>query len=346
LLTLAAPAAVSAVAPADRRVPRFDHVIVIVEENKDAAEILFSNNAPTLKRLAQTYGLASNFYGEVHPSEGNYVAMISGDTYGIHDDDAFYCRPHLFDLRHCPYSLLPGYANHTINALQIGDQLERVHLTWKGYFENIPSSGSLAPSGSDTPGQNVPFYASKHNGFLNFRSIQTDAVRRAAHLVGFSELAADLQSGRFPNFAFIVPNQCNEMHGMITEQAGCNWNETPALIARGDRAVKSIIDDIMRSSVWRGKQRTAIVITFDEAEGRTSGYCCGSDPKSRANFGGGKIATIVMTNHGPRHVVDATPYNHYSLLRTIEDAFGIHTYLGHAADFDKGVLPMSTLFGP
>jgi phosphatidylinositol-3-phosphatase len=65
---------------------------------------------------------------------------------------------------------------------------------------------------------------------------------------------------------------------------------------------------------------------------------------SPVNFGGGRIPTIVITNHGPRHVTDATPYNHYSLLRTTEAAFGIKTYLGHAADSDKGVVVMAPLF--
>ena len=66
------------------------------------------------------------------------------------------------------------------------------------------------------------------------------------------------------------------------------------------------------------------MITFDEDDHSTEGPqgCCGYDPKSPANFGGGIIPTIVITNHGPHSLVDPTPYNHYSLLRTLEDAFG------------------------
>jgi hypothetical protein len=69
-------------------------------------------------------------------------------------------------------------------------------------------------------------------------------------------------------------------------------------------------------------------------------------PDAPSNFGGGHIPTVVITNHGPRGVSDATPYNHYSLLRTIEDAFRLPEHLGHAADADKGVAAMSPLFGP
>ena len=67
-------------------------------------------------------------------------------------------------------------------------------------------------------------------------------------------------------------------------------------------------------------------------------------PDAASNFGGGHIPTIVITNHGPRGVKDATPYNHYALLRTMEDAFGIKTHLRNAGAIDKGVVAMTPLF--
>ena len=73
--------------------------------------------------------------------------------------------------------------------------------------------------------------------------------------------------------------------------------------------------------------------------------CCGVTPEALSNYGGGHIPTIVITNHGPRGLADDTPYNHYSLLRTLEDAFGIERHLGHAAETENGVRPMARLFG-
>ena len=104
----------------------------------------------------------------------------------------------------------------------------------------------------------------------------------------------------------------------------------------------------MHSRVWSAPTNSAIVITFDEngkAE-RNAGPqgCCGYDPKSAANFGGGRIPTIVITNHGARGVTDATPYNHYSLLRTTETAFGIEEHLHNAANTAAGVVDMAPLF--
>jgi arylsulfatase A-like enzyme len=150
-----------------------------------------------------------------------------------------------------------------------------------------------------------------------------------------------------PNFAHIVPNQCNDMHGRdagADVPADCRKSDRPALIARGDRVIGELVQRIMDSPLWRAADNSAIVVTFDENEkderqGGDQG-CCGSD----RNSGGGRIPTVVITNHGPRGVVDDRPYNHYSLLRTIEAAFGIEEYLAHAADEGNGVITMTPLF--
>ena len=173
------------------------------------------------------------------------------------------------------------------------------------------------------------------------------------HLVGFNQLDADLASGNLPNYAHIVPNQCNEMHGMGGNNgpnvpADCRADNVAGLVRRGDTEIGVLVGKIMRSTMWSAPGNAAIIITFDEnnAGERRSGAqgCCGYDPGSVANFGGGRIPTVVITNHGPRHLADPTPYNHYSLLRTTEAAFGIDEYLGHAADTAKGVVTMMPLF--
>ena len=340
--------------PRDLAVPRYDHIFVVFEENKSYPDVMDPRKAPVLSRLAKTYGNATAFYAEVHPSEGNYVAFVGGNTFGIHDDDAFYCAPHMRDA-HCEKSALPGYVNHTVRSPHLGDQLERHGLTWKAYYETIPAPGSRAVTAGDPKigsyARDWELYASKHSGFMNFASAQRVARQ---HIVGFDQFHADLASGSVPSFALVVPNQCNDMHGLDpTDYSGeaaarvpadCNHNNTGGLIRRGDAALGSIVEAIERSPVWRSRANVAIVVTFDEGSKDAPEGCCGIDPKSVANFGGGHIPTVVVTNHGPRGLTDNTPYSHYSLLRTIEDAFGIHQYLQHAADSGGGVQAMSPLF--
>jgi phosphatidylinositol-3-phosphatase len=108
--------------------------------------------------------------------------------------------------------------------------------------------------------------------------------------------------------------------------------------------VGALVKRIQATPAWRGRGNFAIVVTFDEGAGKTREGCCAVTPDATSNFGGGHIPTIVITNHGPRGVRDQTPYNHYSLLRTFKDAFGIQEHLGLANAADQGVVPMTTLF--
>ena len=156
------------------------------------------------------------------------------------------------------------------------------------------------------------------------------------------QLTADLDSGKVPNYSHIIFNQCHEMHG-LPECGGLQQ-----LIHTGDSFIGETVNQITHSKLWAEPGNNAIIITWDEdnnpEDKRVMQGCCGFDPKSAANFGGGHIATIVITNHGPRGVTDSTPYNHYSLLRTTEDAFGINEYLNGASDTSQGVKPMTKLF--
>lgn len=334
--------------------PRYAHIFVIVMENKGYEQILGpGSRAPNINALAEQYGLASQFYAEVHPSQGNYIAMLGGDTFGISDDDAFYCKPGLRD-SYCPKSQQPGYADHTITARSLMDQLQEKGLTWKAYMQSLPAPGSLAirwPS-KDKPVAGLPaeLYAAKHNGFLSFQRVQQDP-ERAAKIVDFEQLNRDLAAGQLPNYAHIVPNQCDDMHGRDpgpNTAEDCRKSNIDGLIGRGDRIVAGLVQRIMATPLWSARENAAIVITFDENDkderGGADQGCCGHDAGSAANFGGGRIPTIVITNHGPRKVVDATPYNHYSLLRTTEAAFGISEYLRHASEQRQGVVTMTTLF--
>lgn len=329
-------------------IPAYSHIVVIVEENKDFKQVMNPAIAPNISRLASGNGSADNFFGEVHPSEANYLALLAGDTFGIHDDDAFYCAPGTM-AEHCDHANEPEYASHTLEVRHLGDQLRAKGLTWKGYFESIPEPGSLAVLSGDSRvgvGSGLSaLYASKHSGFVNFRDVQTNPAR-ASLLVGFEQLDADISAGELPSFALVVPNQCNEMHGLSGEGVplDCSGAHVEKLIGRGDRVIGELVAKLQRTAAWKSHDNMAIVITFDEGSGGSKGGCCSVTPGAPSNYGGGHIPTIVITNHGPRGVRDMTPYNHYSLLRTMEDAFRIKKHLRRANDTAGGVVSMRPLF--
>lgn len=281
-------------------VPAYQHIFVIVDENKDYRSVVGSSAAPRINAMAARYGIATHYDAVAHPSEPNYVALVGGDTFGIHDDGSF--------------------LKNAVSAPSLAAQLDAAHLSWKGYYEDIPAPGSLA--------QSAGLYASKHSGFLNFEGVQHDP-HRSAHLVGFDALRRDAESGSLPAFALVVPNLCNDMHGVWSPHVPSNcWPvRWKGLVGRGDAAFAAIVDELMSSSAWTGKENTAIVLVFDEDDG------------DGREGGGGRVPAIVMTNHGGRSLRDATPYTHYSLLRTVEAAFGL-AYLGNA----RTAAPMTKLF--
>ena len=310
--------------------PVYAHIFVIIEENHTADQIIGNPAAPALNRLARAYGYASNYFAVAHPSEPNYVALLGGDTFGITDDDAYYCKPG--DGRSgCSHAGGSGYVSHTVDAPALTDRLAARGLSWKGYFESIPKPGSTVtvwPASGPDEGH----YAVKHNGFMAFKSVQKDP-RRAAKIVGFDALDRDIARNALPNFAHIVPDQCDDMHGL----PACR-DETE-LVRRADATAGRIVAKIAATAMWKGPQNCAIVITFDED---------GGDSFSHANSlatipsAGGWIATIVITNHGPRRFADGAPYDHYSLVRSIEEAFRLSGHLGRAV----AATNMSPLFAP
>jgi len=295
-------------------VPSYQHIFMIVMENHSYDQIIGNPSAPNLNHMATAYGLATNYYGVTHPSEPNYVATIGGDYFGIQDD--------------APFSSTANGVNHTIDGPSLASQLDDTSLSWKTYQQGLPYPGYY---GTQYPTSGAALYASKHNPFLNFASVQKSPAE-LQKIVPDTAITPDLSSvATTPTFSYIAPDQCHDMHGT----SACGDDTT--LIKDGDAYVAHLVDQIQRAPVW-STGNTAIVITWDENDFSSSGVtgCCDANP------GGGHVATIVITNHGPRGLQDGTSYNHYSLLQTIEDAFGLPC-LRHTCD-TANVPPMTALF--
>ena len=162
--------------------PSFSHVYVIVLENKSIGQVIGSSSAPYLNSLADRYGLATAWSAISHPSQPNYIAMLSGSTQGVTSNSTVD---------------LPGRS--------LADQIEEAGLTWRVFAENVPTdcfTGSSASGGPDGSGT----YERKHEPAISFDRIRTDPVR-CANITDFSHFAPGLAA-----FNLIVPNQCHSMH--------------------------------------------------------------------------------------------------------------------------------------
>jgi hypothetical protein len=281
--------------------PRFDHVYVVVLENHDFDDALFNGPSPFLRRLAETQGLATRYFGVTHPSLPNYLALIGGDDFGVRND-----RPSCF-----ASDLWPLAACNRIVGDSLVDQLRRAGLTFAIYEESLPEPGSLVVSAPG--GRKGALYAQKHNPVAYFKDL-ADGQSLPRLVKPYAALAGDL-AGKAPNVAFIVPDQCHDGHG----QPACT--DRDQLIAAYDAFVREVVTAIRASKNFT--RHSAIVITFDEGE--PSLYP--DAPPSRFSRGlpdpdHNHIATVIVTRCGAA-VKDATRYDHYSLLATIEDGFGL-----------------------
>jgi hypothetical protein len=257
----------------------YQHIFVIVEENHEYSQIIGSPNAPNLNQFATTYGLATDYDSVTHPSAPNYVALTGGSYFGIQDDNA--------------------WQTHKLDQPSLTSQLETANLTWKGYFQSMPKpgfTGNCAPS-------TTCYYASKHNGPIYFDSVNGSKTQLQRE-VPVTRLTKDL-AGTLPNFAFIVPDQCHDMHGGY---GTCTQTSDPKLIQEGDSYAAGLVDQITAAKFW-AKGNNAIVIVWDEGTTNIGG--------------GGHVAAIVITSTGPRGVTDSTASNHYGLLATIQAAFSL-----------------------
>jgi hypothetical protein len=216
------------------------------------------------------------------------------------------------------------------------DQLEAAGFTWKGYMEDMGADpareasvcGHVAIGSEDITNHATAKdqYADKHNPFVYFHSIIDHPLRCARHVVNLEQLADDLQRvDSTPNFAFITPNLCHDGH-----DAPCRNGEPGGLVS-ADAFLRQWVPRILASPAFRADG--LLVITFDE--GTDGGVCCGEQglPGGPApgmyGLGGGRIGAVLLSPFIAPGTVSRVPYNHYSLLRSIEDFFGL-AHLGYA----------------
>jgi hypothetical protein len=181
---------------------------------------------------------------------------------------------------------------YDLDDANLADQIQAAGKTWRVFAENVPINcfvGEVASNGSD----GIGLYVRKHNPAISF----TDISRSPAHCANITDLTHFDSTAA--NYALIIPNMCNDMHD-------CS-------VATGDNFLKGFVPQILSSPAWQGDG--VLFITWDE--GTTS------------LGGGGGVPLIVISTRVAKGFRSAIAYNHYSLLRTIEDAWGMEC-LNHA----------------
>jgi hypothetical protein len=175
----------------------------------------------------------------------------------------------------------------SIHATGLADQLDRTGLSWKAYMESLPHPCFKGAGAGD--------YAKKHDPFIYYTQIATSPAR-CGRIVPLTQLAADERMHRLPRFVWITPNLCHDMHD-------CD-------VRTGDRFLARLVPPLLSALGPRG----LLFITWDE--GTSDDGCC-------RLASGGHIVTIAAGPLARRRARLSTPADHYSLLQTIEDLFGL-----------------------
>ena len=290
--------------------PKYDHIIVIFEENQDYAPIMNPANAPYINNtLLGKYGGVSftNMSAEQHPSQPNYLDFFSGSNQGINDDGQY-------DL---PGSNPPG----PFTTPNLGASLLAKGYTFKGYSESMPSTGFTDASYTYTSGQNQ--YVLKHCPWVNWQQYGTGNQANAipANLnvpfVTASNNPGNLPSSAYfptdysqlPTLSLVIPNEQNDMHD--------------GSIYQGDQWLHTYMDGYVQ---WARTHKSLLILTWDEDAND------GQTPNQR-------IATI-MVGANLKGGQYGEALNHYNLLRTIEDIYG----LPYCTAADIAATPITDVF--
>jgi hypothetical protein len=332
--------------------PPAHHVILLMLEN-ESFDRTFGEQTPA-RYLALTLPsqgvMLRQYYGIGHASLDNYVALVSGQApnEATQGDCKIFGEFKLIQPRLDANGQAIGTGCvYPTTVKTLGDQLEAAHLTWKGYMEDLGNDahresaacGHPVIGDTDQTRHKEPRdqYATKHNPFYYFHSLIDDRSRCTAHVVNLTRLTADLASVKTtPNYIFITPNLCDDGH-----DAPC-VDSAPGGLIQADHFLRHWVPVITQSPAF--KADGVLIITFDE--GLDDEACCNEQglpgqthPPGFGGPGGGRVGAVILSKFVKPGTVSDVPYNHYSLLRWVEDVFHLD-HLGYAAQ--PGLVP----FGP
>lgn len=270
----------------------FEKIVIVMLENATSQDVL--NNA-YMSRLRQQGVYLANSYGVTHSSQPNYIAAVAGDTMGFANDT-------------------PGYAQFVYSSYQpvtcVADLLDAQGLSWRNYVEDLPATylaecvADLKAGGGSFPVEPFPF-ARKHAPFLSFQQV-INAPNLSSQIVDASQFATDLAAGNLPNYTWYTPNLINDGHTLADQTANDPLDHKPNIIN-----IQKFLETFLGPDpIATFPPSTLIVITFDEAYPYQDPY---------------QVYTLLIGDMlgAWKGETRFEAYNHYSLLRTVEENFGL-----------------------
>jgi phosphatidylinositol-3-phosphatase len=337
---------------AGSKLPSVKHVFVIMLSEEPYASVFGpSSQAPYLARTLEKSGeLLVRYYAVAHEQLANEIALLSGQ--GPTPETAANCATY-GDVE-APGAMQAGsgcvYPRSTETLM---GQLAAKHLSARAYVQGLdeagrgacahPVVGAADPTATQPPAPGA--YATFRNPFVYFRSI-TDVSSCQTEDIGLDRLAPDLSSpARTPSFSYIAPDRCHDGNPQPCAPGAL------AGLPAADGFLRKVVPEILASKGYR--EGGLLVITVDEApssgELADSSSCCrqprfpvATPAGAGAAPGGGQVGALLLSRFAKAGSTSQEPYNHFSLLRTIEDLFGLR-HLGYAGAAKVNALEPSLL---
>ncbi|HEX9006712.1 MAG TPA: alkaline phosphatase family protein, partial [Bacteroidota bacterium] len=269
--------------------PVYDHVVIVVEENKDYEEVIGNEAAPYINGTLKAAGAnLTQMYAEEHNSEGNYFWLFSGNNQSVGYEDAI------------PDS--QTRADYPFRTPNLAERLLQRGYTFRGYAEDLPSVGSTV----DRAG----LYARKHVPWISFANIPQGPNADSSVNLQFLQFPDDFT--KLPTVTFVIPNLIDDMH---------DRSDTAAVAVRnGDDWLRTHLDAYYR---WARDHNSLLVLTFDEND--DTGHALGlTDPASDDKSIRNRIPTILAGAHvKPGDYPEGRGMTHVNLLRTLEAMYGL-----------------------
>lgn len=323
------------------KIPAIRHVFVITLSSEPYAAVFGpESKAPYISGTLEKKGALLVRYDAVaHNQLADGVAMLSGQ--GPTVETAANCATYTALTQTGTGSdgqVLGNGCVYPSSTQSLLSQLTARHLSWRAYVEGIGETGSAqGPCAHPAPGAADPTAAAEGGAYATFRNAPvyfasvTGSSACASSDVGIGRLSHDL-SASTPSFSWIVPDRCHD-----GDATPCTPG-APAGMAPANGFLSKVVPEILASKAY--KQDGLLVITVDQApssgEFADSSSCCGQPayPNLPATgfggHGGGTVGALLLSPYIKGGQTSQEKYNHFSLLRTVEDVFGV-PHLGYAA---------------
>jgi acid phosphatase len=284
--------------------PVYDHVVIVVEENKDYDQVVGSPDAPFINGLRTKGANFTGMFGEEHHSQGNYFWLFSGDNHGVGFRD--------------------GVPHHPFDAPNLGAALIQKGLSFKGYAESLPAIGSTVVYGPPGAQGMHRVYARKHVPWVSFTNVPNGPTAGQSSNLTFAEFPKDAAGfAALPTVAFVIPNLKNDMHD--SDEGLSEQEALKQTVRRGDQWLET---NLGAYHAWAQEHNSLLIVTFDESYDKTDIIGL-TDPFAAADTPRGKdyrnrICTIFAgARIKPGDYAEGKGITHVNVLRTLEAMYGL-----------------------